>query len=439
MFPNKEEKQKALINENNYKLFKGFFDEVLNHFRTAEDRQNKREIIINMCETISTVFADLLFLEEPDFFFSDDNIGEKLEEIVIRNDFKVKLWDAAISQSWGGRAIFEVRLEDGEAMIEEISPDVVFPQYNKTNIKAPPLQIIFAWYVKILDKNYLLKKVHNVGFIEYELWLCESKRGDPKFRVPLSLYDPNLQEIEQTGLDKIPVFMANNPKDPKSLDGVSDYQGLYSLLEELTRVSSQIATQLEKHADAKLMVPSGVLDQNGQAQNSNLEMIEIDSDDGMTPEYLTNSNSLIDSAFKQKKEIIEDIARVSEISFILLDLASAGGVQKDETFAESAARTMAKVKRKRKTFVKLIRETLAFSYEIETKKKIPLSGIAVKFHDGLPENQARKVQIEADRMAAGIQSRRDAVKNLDNIDGEILDDKIEEIEKQEDSLVNTAF
>lgn len=440
MFPTKEEKARARELEDNYKLFEGKFGEVLNYFRNSDDRKNKKEVIVNVCEVISNTFADLLFLEEPTIKVEESIQGE-VDEIIENSQFNEQLWQSAIAQSWGGKACFEVRLVDGKSVIEEIAPDYVFPQYNQRNIKAPPESIILAWRVDIDGEQYLFKKIHEVGLITYELWKCDSKYGEPKMMVPLSLFDGSLPESEQTGWDIIPIFIANNPKDGKKTDGVSDYRSLYSLLEELTRVNSQIATQLEKHADAKLAVPPGVLDEKGQVAHQKMEMIEVDASDGgmMIPEYITNSNPLIDAAFQQKKEVMEDIARISQVAFILLDLESKGGVKKDETFAESAARTIAKVKRKRKSYTRLIREVVSFAYKIQSGKDLKKTEIFVKLHDGLPENDLRKTNIEVLRIGAGIQSKRGAVSNLDGINGDVLDAKLEEIEKDESNFVNAGL
>jgi len=445
MFPTPEEQARAQVLENNYKLFEGKFNEVLDYFKTANDRRNKLEVNVNMCEMISTIFADLLFLEEPTITVSEDSGAEqgKLDAIIDNNNFFSQLWESAIAQSWGGKAVFEVRLANGLAVIEESPPDIVFPQYNQRNIKAKPDQIIFAWYVEISKKPYLFKKIHSIGRIDYQLWECDAKKGKPKTIVPLAMFDATLpEEGEETGLDLIPVFWANNPKDGKKPEGVSDYKNLYSLLSELCRVNSQIATQLKKHGDAKLAVPPGVLDEKGEVALERLEMIEVETTESggfQKPEYISNANSLIDQAFKQRDEIKQEIARISEVAFVLLDLPVQGGVMKDETFSESAARTIAKVKRKKKTYTNLIQEVLAFAYFWEHNKRIPKSAINVKFHDSLPENAMRKTNIEVARMTVGIQSKRDAIKNLDGLSGEALEAKLEEIKAEENSLVKVGF
>lgn len=441
MFPTKDEKEKALCMENNYKLFKGKYSDVLRYFRSSKDFRDKREVITNVCEIISNTFADLLFLEEPIIRLNDPKKQAIIDEIIENNTFFEALWQGAIGQSWGGKAVFEVRLEDGKAKIDQIPPDIVFQQLNQRYIYAKPDSVIIAWHVEIDKKYYLFKKIHTLGFIRCELWECETKNGDPKVLVPLSIFDPTLPEEVATNWDKIPIFIANNPRDGKESEGSSDYRNLYSLLEEFTRVNSQIATQLEKHADAKLAVPPGVITDKGVSYVQDQEVFEVDASDGgiIKPEYITNSNPLIEYAFQQKKEILQDIARVAEVAFILMDLEQQGGVKKDETFAESAAKTIAKVKRKRKPFKRLIREVLSFAYKIQTNKDLLPSEISVKFRDGLPENELRKVQIESLRIGAGIQTKRDAIKNIDNIEGEALDAKVQELEKDSMSFLNPAI
>lgn len=437
MFPSPEEKEKARQINQFYKLFRGKFGSVLRYFRTPEERRKSVEVIINLAGKVSRTFADLLFLEEPIITVADDSAAEEIAEIIDRNDLDEQLYESALAQSYAGVAYFEVSIKKDLAVIHDLNPETVFWQTDQRNIKGSPRKVVIAYYVTIDKKLHLFKKIHVPGSITYELWECASKEDKtPTTKVSVQNYDATLPDIEYTGLDEIPVFKIDNQKPGCEEFGISDLEDIMNLLEELTRVSSQIATQLKKHANARMAVPPGVLDENGKVKNHNLEMIEVaGNDEGVLqiPQYIVNQNPQLDMAFKEREEIMKDIANVAEVSTIFLDMNVTGGVEKVGALRLRILPTEAKVRRKRKPYKRGIRKMLAFAYTWETGKQIKATDIDVTFGNWLPDDPVEKANVESVRMVAGIQTKRDAIRNLDGIDGEALDKKIEELDKEEEA------
>ena len=430
MFPSQQDKERAVQLEKNYQIFKGEYGDVFRYFRNYEERKKNLEVITNLGGKITLSFADLIFLENPEITFKDTE-EEIMKDIIYNNDLYSKLWQSAIYQSWGGLAVFELVMQDNKAKLNLLSPDIVFPQYNAMDSSVLD-SVIIAWNITIEKKKYIFKKEHTIGLITYELYEVDTFTSELKKRVPLDIVDANMPEQELTGIDYIPIFFAKNPRDPKNEYGESDYEQIKTLLEELTRVNSQIATQLKKHANAKMAVPPGVLDKNGEVIAENFEMIEVSStdEDGIKiPQYITNGNSLIDSAFRQKDEIIKDISRISEFSTVLLDADFKGGVEKLESLRLRILPTLAKVKRKQKAYTKMITNMLSRAYEWQTNKPCDKMSISIQYNDGLPRDELREVEIQSARIASGIQTKRDAIMILDNIDGEALDEKMSELDR----------
>ena len=433
MFPNQSEKNRAKQIEENYSLLRGDFGKVLRYFRTSKEMKTQIEVVQNVAGLVSRVFADLMFLNSPIITFQDPKAQAAADEFIFENQFFEMLYESALSQSYAGRASFKTYMEDSRVFVEELNPSTVFPQYNRMSTHRDPNETIISFEVEIAGQMYRYVERHVVGAIEYELWLIDGA-GNTKGYGDISMLRPGGLPIESTMLDYVPIYHADNQKTGRDYFGFSDYDDLRSLFTELTRVQSQIATQLKKHADAKMAVPQGVLDEHGSVRNENIEMIEVSSTDEtgglVIPQYITNSNPLIASAFEEQNRLMEAIARTSEVSAALIDLNVSGGAERVGALKLRMLRTLAKVQRKLKPYERCVKQILIDAIAWQHGIKVGHNEVSIRFRNGLPEDMLEKTQIESTRIASGTQTVRDSVKNLDNIDGEMLDDKVAAIQEE---------
>ncbi len=435
MFPTEAEKARSRETENNYSLYRGRFGDVLRYFRTPEEKKNQLEVIQNVAGKLSRSFAFLMFTEEVKINVLDENVQARINDFKFRNEFDNRMDESALTQSYGGRAYFEMYLKDGLAYFSELNPACVFPQYSTMNANGEPTKIIISWEVKIDEKSYRFIKTHTVGFITYELRKLSTENGEDEGAASLAILDPLLPDVtlgqyEATELDYIPVYWVDNIKTGRNIFGMSDYDDLRSLFEDLTRNQSQIATQLKKHASAKMAVPVGVLDEFGKVRTENTEMFEVPSEkeDGMViPQYIVNANPLIDSAFKEQEKILEAIARVADISTLLMDWNVTGGAEKVGALKLRILPTLAKVKRKLRPYRRVITDMMVDAMEWEGVATLQPSDVTLEFNDGLPSDPLEDTQVETLRMNAGIQTVEDAVRNLDKLEGEQLATKVQMI------------
>lgn len=433
MFPSKEEIQNSREIENNYKLYRGRYGDVLRHFRTYNDRKNKLEVVENVAGLISRVFADLMFLENAKVTINDEKAQEFYDELFVSSALGEQLWECALAQSYAGQTGFDLIKKDGKVSVSQLNPATIFPQFDHMHASHSTNKIIISWKPKINDEEYLFQKIHTPGMIEYKLNLLEGdqpgKVFNPQYydsRLPKP--DDDLISREYTDIDKMICFVINNQKTGQEKQGISDYDDLKSLLEELTRILSQLATQLKKHADAKMAVPPGVLDQDGNVINENIEMIEVDDENGMIPQYIEQKVK-IQELQNEALNKVKSIARVAEVAGLLLDLNETGGAEKVGALRLRMLRTLAKVKRKQKPFTRVLTQMISTAYEWETGKKLSTRDITITYSNGLPEDYLEKVNAEATRISAGIQSLKDAIRNIDKLEGDALDEKVKEIEK----------
>ena len=435
MFPTDAEKARSREIEDYYALYCGKFGQVLRYFRTTEEKKNQLEVIQNVAGKLSRSFAFLMFTEEVKIKVLDKTAQDAINDFKFRNAFDNLLDESALTQSYAGKAYFEMYLKDGLAHICELDPAHVFPQFNTMFAGGEPQSIVISWEPTIDGKPYRFIKTHTVGFITYELRKLSTENGEDQGNVPLSMLDPALPDLnegkyEVTDLDYIPVYTINNVKTGRTVEGVSDYTDLLTLFEELTRNQSQIATQLKKFGGAKMAVPPGVLDEHARVRNENAEMFEVSSDkeDGVViPQYIVNSNPQIDQAFKEQEKLIEAIARVADISTLLMDWNVTGGAEKVGALKLRILPTLAKVKRKLRPYRRVITDMIIDALAWEKSIVITHADVTIEFNDGLPKDPLEDTQVETLRMNAGIQTVEDALRNLDGLEGEPLAAKVKSI------------
>ncbi len=443
MFPTDAEKARSREIEDNYSLYCGKFGLVLRYFRTVEEKKNQLEVIQNVAGKLSRSFAFLMFTEEVKLKVLEKSAQEKIDAFRFRNAFDNVMDESALTQSYAGKAYFEMFLKDGLAMFTELDPAYCFPQYNTMYAGNDFKSFIISWEVKIDEKPYRFIKTHFPGYITYQLHKLSAEGGDSEGNVPLSMLDPSLPDMfdgkyEDTELEYIPIYTVNNVKTGRTVEGHSDYNDLRTLFEELTRNQSQIATQLKKHGDAKMAVPPGVLDERGKVKTESTEMFEVASDkeDGMViPQYIVNTNPQLDMCFKEQEKLIEAIARVADISTLLMDWNVTGGAEKVGALKLRILPTLAKVKRKLRPYRRVITDMVIDAMAWEGSAQLQASDITIEFNDGLPSDPLEDAQVEALRTTAGNQTVRDSVRKLDGLEGEALDAKVLEIEKSKQSAI----
>lgn len=444
-FPTKEELEHSRKIEQHYLLYRGEYGKVLNYFPTVHEKKNKLEVVQNLAGAISRVFADLMFLKEPKITHGDEKTQEQIDELFFRSKLSTKLYQSALAQSFAGKTGFETRLQEGVAYIDRLNPATLFPQWDHVSTDQDAHAIIVAWKVKLNEgkegkQDHLFQKVHTPGKIEYRLNKFDPVNGLGA-KVDISAMGVGFEEEEATGLDKMPVWIIDNQSTGQENEGISDYDDIKSLLQELTRVHSQIATQLKNHADAKMAVPAGVLDEKGEIENGNMEMFEIDTDDqGLNvPEYITNQNPLLPNAETQVDKMIEAIARIAEVSTLLLDINVAGGAEKVGALLLRLLRTLAKVERKLVPYKWNLKDMIATSINWQSTvnaarrvKEVSPLDISCEFFNGLPEDKMEKILQESQRLGDGTQSLKGALMNIDKLEGEALEEKIKEIEEEQE-------
>lgn len=438
-------------------------------------------MVCNYAGLISKVCADMLFGEPISIKMSppdgdpkgDDASNEEgaevtggtvapadprqefMDALIVQNKMHTKNYESALGNSRRGDALYKVRigmLEPGDetttVIIENINPAIYFPTLDTNNIDSAPLSETLAWLCTGTDgKTYLRKEIHTPGLIVNEAWLMEGNKIQAKADLSI-LGIPDLQDQEDTGINKSLLVHVPNWRDGSGFFGRDDYFDITSLMYSLDNRMTRIDRILEKHADPILTVPEGVLDEKGQVRQGALQMFEIPNSNPASapsvPQYITWDASL-EAAWKEIDKMMEMLYLFSEVTPDVFGMGS-------ETVSGRALRlkllrTIAKISRKRNYYdqalkqVLYISQLLAIAHDIgvghdrDTKFVGEPEVPAIEWADGLPIDSYEAAQEEALRLESGTTTQKQAIMRLDGVDEETAIEIVAEIKEESKSPI----
>lgn len=407
--------------------------------------QKLRYVVTNFPALLTKVVSDFLLSEPVKVKIDDTKAQEWFEALWRENNLDIQLYESSLSTSYLGDAIFKIRKGEkdgkkGQLIIEEVPASVYFPVVDQMNVKAEPKKHVLAYKLSINNKDYIKKEIHTAGKIEHELYLLEGTKLVSK--QPLSLLgDSAPADVEETSVNFPLVVHFKNWKTSSSYFGISDYKDLISLFYALNNRLSSVDNILDKHSDPILTVPEGILDEHGKVKKKALGVIEVGEGESGKPEYVVWDASL-DNAFKQIESIIDSLMMVSEIS---PDVFGKGEGKSDsgKALKFKMMRTLAKTARKRMYYDASLKKLLKRAYEFalvneclvddlpapRTNKKIELV-----WSDGLPVDELEQIDVESRKIDAGVQSKKDAIQKIDQIDASSAEQKLQQIDAEKPKI-----
>jgi len=401
--------------------------------------QMARYIVCNFPMTLSNLSADLLFGEQPDFLAgdeSDEGAIEALDRLVRDNEIYTTLYEAALAGSFRGDAVLKVRwgqrnpeIENSpeEAIIEELPPVIYFPETDEDNIRRVKA-VNLAWLKSALrdsKQKFIRVERHTPGLIENLLFELPESGGasiELKAAKPAAFSDVYLlgeepEETVQTKLPFIPVFHVPNFRYGSRFWGISDYQGLEPIFEALNERVSQIDEVLRKHVAPKLLLPPGMIDEDGKIRFDQMESITMGPQD-QPPSYITWDAHLT-AAFSQVDKLLEFLFILSETAPSVFGLDKYGIAESGRALKLRMIRTLAKIGRKRNYWDRAIRRALYAAMLLEQAhggaKYEPVEP-TIRWADGLPEDMVEMAEIEEKRLKSGNTSVQSSIERLDGAD-----------------------
>lgn len=413
----------------------------------AQDQKKLKEIVYVVCNfagLISKLSADLLFGEQPRFIVGDENSSEQqvLDDLVSDNTLHTRSYEMALSCSWRGDCVYKVRWgkysdwREGEhAIIEPATVSGFFPHLNPDNIQEMTGATL-AWEKEVNGKRYLRKEIHEPGRIRNELWLLDGNRIREQVSLNTIEEYADLPEEQETGYPGLLVEHVPNWRLDDMFWGISDYIDLESLIDELNNRVSRISRVLDKHENPKLILPPGIMQYDEATrryyiEKEALDAIEVEpSEVGDLPKYLV-WDAQLDAAFKQIDKLLEMLFLVSETSPDAFGMGKSGHAESGRALKFRLLRTLAKINRKKLYFDIALKNVLYAAMYLEAvhggkdiEPKLP----RIEWQDGLPQDPLEAAQIEQIRMASGTTSLESALRRLDGLDGQVLQEELQRIQ-----------
>lgn len=418
------------------------FNVRINDLRYSKAYQKLRYVMVNFAGLISKVIADFLFSEPPSFGAIEGGDQEFLDALVHENNLHTQNYESALSNSYLGDALYKLRVgprnpSDTEftVIIEDITPAIYFPQVDGFNVRAEPQVKELAWTFKQGDKEYLRKEIHYSTYIENQIFLMEKNKIMGS--VPFEQVGLQLPERVETGINRSLLIHVANWKTGNRHFGLSDYHDLDKLFYAYNSRMSAIDNILDKHSDPILMLPQGVLKEDGTVNKKALGVVEIQEGETQKPEYIVWDASL-ENAYKQTEKIVENIFMIGEISPDVLGMGQ-GQSDSGRALKLKIMRTIAKAARKKLYYDRALKEVLYTAMLLAKEHNLKVGGLSLKgdpyipeieWQDGLPIDNAEQVEIEAKRLDSGTTTTVDAIMRLDAIDEIEAKKKAKEIKEE---------
>lgn len=431
------------------KLFEGehfaAFNMKLRNASYMQEMAKIRFIVANFAGLISKVCADMLFSEAPTIRVKDPKNQEFIEALIFENHLNIQNYESALSNSYNGDAVYKIRTgkrnpKDTEdtIIIEDNIPHVYFPELESNNTRALPKRQELAFKIRIGDKDYLRKEIHEVGKIYNELWLM--KGNALEYKVSLSLLGDDIPDEQDTGVDRYLIQHVPNWKTGKRFFGYSDYYDLSTIFFALDNRFTKIDNILDNHSDPILAVPEGILDEHGKVKREYLKMVEMPPSTGgekpQKPEYVVWDASLA-SAFTEIDKLVEVLFMVSETSPDILGMGK-GTSDSGRALKLKILRTIAKVNRKKLYYDRALKEILYTAqllsiesgYKVDGKQAVGTPEVPeIIWSNGMPMD-SEDIDDEVKRLDAGLTTTKDAMMRLDNLSEAQAEEKAKEVEKE---------
>jgi hypothetical protein len=403
-----------------------------------------RYVAINFAGLLSKICADMLF-SEPLTIKMPKGDQDFIDGLWEENHMDVQCYEAALSNSYLGDALFKLRIGpridggESEIIIEDITPKIYFPKINGFNVREAPKSEELAWTFKTADnKTYLRKEIHTPGQIVNEVYAMEGTKIKEKVAIGV-LGDTNLKDIEPVKIKESLLFHTPNWKTGDRYFGLSDYKDLDSIFFAINNRMSKVDNILDKHGDPILTVPPGILDDKGQVRAKSLGVIEIGEGETGKPEYIV-WDAKLESAFTEIEKLVDFMYLTSEISPDILGIGE-GKSDSGRALKFKLMRTIAKVARKKLYFDKSLKEMLFTAQKLAVAYGIKVGGKTlagepvrpeIEWQDGLPIDSSEQIDTETKALDAGITTTKAAIMRVYGVDEKSADQMLKDRKAEND-------
>lgn len=394
--------------------------------------------------TISKISADFLFNEDISLHFPDNKIEQELQNIYYKYKIQIILYEDALSNSYYGDSVLNIYVENEEPFVQSVNPIFYFPELHPFDIKRVLAQV-FRWEqtIKIGEntKKYIIERRDDGLIITNKQYLIKKENDLEKFvHVPIGTDGVGLNTdgtpLKEQEKNPAGIFLSAHTPNlpaPNSFYGISDYQNLTTMFDELNNRFSRSSMTLDAHADPKMQLPRGVADQDGfvDTQKSYF-LVDENAPLSVEPKYVTWDGKM-QEVYDEIDKILQSILRNAEIPSVLVGMEDKGA-ESGRALRYRLMRLIAKIRRKQLYYENTIKHIMAVLYKIKTGKDIEMYKINVEFGDGIPNDELEEAQIVQILKVSDAISQDEAVNRTSRLQGADLIKEIDLI-KSESTII----
>ncbi len=391
--------------------------------------------LIPLANTVSEIFADLLFLEFPKINFDKDAIDKELVPLI--DSLKIDLLEAAGLNSATGMLFWVLFKKDGKTFWRFKSPTEVQWQKDFTD------ELTMVRLFKQIEV-----KGQNLTFFIQEWNLNLFGEGEDTFkRAIIEEYEVVVRasdhevirvmavDAKDTGLPFIPVIEIQNIGQMNSPIGKSDYQGKEQLFAEVDNRVDQNNSVLQEQSEPWVGLPSGVLDEAGNFNRKNGKWFQK----GMSGNQADNEVSVVTwdasltASFEQIKLMVRQILFTTRISSPIAGFEEGATVESGTALKWRSINTFSSLGRRRIYWEQAIKKFLLYYSQMTegaTDLTEALDTVKIEWQDSLPMDDDSATDNVVKKVNAKVQSRLKAIMNLNEADRKNAQEELDQIDTE---------
>ncbi len=393
-----------------------------------DDQKATLELVLNWHRRLSTLWADLLLGEPPKITAGERGTPEQqtVDRLINDNQLFNAAYEVALDTSRYATGLFKVRY-DGRGIIEAQQPAVWYPVVAPDNVKDIQAHVL-AWTYEIDEAEYLKAEIHERG----KITTVEHILANGTIAGEIS------REEVETGIDDFLVVPVHNLLTSDRVTGLDDYSDLDTIIQELEVRVAQISRILDKHSDPNMYGPESAIEVDGDTGREVFKgggkFFPVGPDE-KPPGYVTWEGQL-EAAFKQLDFLMEQLYILSETSPAAFGQLKSGLAESGSALRRLMMAPLAKTNRIRLRFDPALKRVLKLTSELEAAQgmanAVKLEEVHIDWQDGLPDDDMEITQIEATRYNAGLTSLESALRRLDGLEGDALQEEIGRIKAEQE-------
>lgn len=443
-WPPPSEKERLKRYRENRILWKGKADRITQRLGTpyvpAIGEADK--FILNIHKRLSTLWADMLFGEQPLWSAGDDNSREykALQELITRIKLNTVGYEVALDCSIYGDGVLRVAMEGGKATIDAQPPRHWFPVVSPNNIRRVTAHVL----ADVIDyrspagisRQYLVLEIHTRGKIQHRIHELNNtgqnaEGGKIGPRVSLTGILPEIAArenvgdvgLEQTGVDDFLIIPVHNLRTSDETYGKDDYSDLDTIINGLEERLDQINDILRKHAEPILYGSQLSMTQNAGGAwifNSQDKFFPLFDKEDVVPGYVTWDGKL-DDALANFNLLTEQLYLISETTPAAFGQLKSGLAESGSALKRLMFPVLGKTSRLQMHFDPAMKQALTVAGELENQD---FGDIGSQWFDGLPNDITELSQSIQLMVTSGVMSRYQAIskQNPDWTDAQIQDE-----------------